>query len=200
MKSFVLLLAPAAALLLFAQTGDDKRPAPPSNAEIAKGPAPGAAKVEPQPLGESLTYTINWPTGLSLGEAKLVTTKRNTEDGPRVETDFHLDASVPGFPVMEKHHSVADAQFCSVEFTKQYTHGKRQADETMSFDQAGRKATRETKGGGKSELSTPACAKDALAYIGYVRRELAAGRLPPRQQVYYGAPYDVKVEFQGTSA
>jgi hypothetical protein len=111
-----------------------------------------------------------------------------------------LDASVPGFPVLENHHSVADGEFCSIEFTKQYTHGKHKADETMGFDQAARKATRETKNGGKSEISTPACAKDALAYIGYVRRELAAGRLPPRQQVYYGAGYDLKIDFQGTAS
>jgi hypothetical protein len=199
MKFLVFLLVPAAACLLFAQAGAGKPQLPPPNPEIAKAPAT-AARIDAQSAGESLAYTINWPTGLSLGEAHLRTTKRNTPEGPRIETAFHLDASVPGFPVLENHNSVADGEFCSTEFTKQYTHGKRKADETMKFDQAGRKATRETKGGGKSELSTPACAKDALAYIGYVRRELAAGRLPPRQQVYYGAGYDLKIDFQGTSA
>ena len=34
-----------------------------------------------QPAGESLTYTVNWPTGLSLGEAHLRTSKRNTPEG-----------------------------------------------------------------------------------------------------------------------
>jgi hypothetical protein len=193
---FVLVLA----CVLFAQAPTEKAPAPPSNPEIAKAPAAATARIESQPAGESLTYTVNWPTGLSLGEAHLRTSKRNTSEGPRVETEFHLDASVPGFPVLENHHSVADGEFCSIDFKKQYTHGKRKADETMTFDQAARKATRETKGGGKSELSTAACAKDALAYIGYVRRELGAGRLPPRQQVYYGAGYDLKIDFQGTAA
>jgi hypothetical protein len=193
MKLFAVLFVPFLAAHLFGQ-------AAPPNPEIAKAPDAGTPKIESQPSGEVLNYTINWPTGLSLGEAHLRTTKRNTADGPRIETDFQLDASVPGFPVLENHHSLADGDFCSVEFTKKYTHGKHQADETLSFDQPGRKTTRETKGGGKSELSTPACAKDALAYIGYVRRELRAGRLPPRQPVYYGAAYDLKIEFTGTSS
>ncbi len=198
MRLSAFLIAPAAVLVLFGQAPTDKAPPKPSSPEAAKNPAP--PKAEAQPAGESLNYTINWPTGLSLGEAHLSTVKRNTSEGTRVETDFHLDASVPGFPVLEKHHSIADGEFCSIEFTKQYTHGKRKADETETFDQSARKATRETKAGGKSEISTPACAKDALAYIGYIRRELAAGRLPPRQQVYYGAAYDLKVDFQGTAA
>ena len=168
--------------------------------KTAAAKIPPAAKTEPQATSEVLNYTINWPTGLSLGEAKLNTARHTTPDGPRVETSFHLDASVPGFPVLEDHRSTSDGEFCSVEFTKQYTHGRHKADETLNFDQSARKATRETKGGGKSELNTPPCAKDALSYLGYIRRELAAGRLPPHQPVYYGAAYDVKVEFTGTTA
>src|SRR3974390_1604540 len=98
---------------------------------LAAGAAPPQSAA---PASEGLSYTINWPTGLSLGEARLRTTRRVTPDGPRVETDFQLDASVPGFPVLENHHSLADGDFCSVEFTKKYTHGKHQADETLSFD------------------------------------------------------------------
>jgi Protein of unknown function (DUF3108) len=177
---------------------DSAKPTPPAVPAAAKEKAPDPPKKEPEKSGEVLNYSVNWPTGLSLGEARLNTTRTGAGDAARIETDFHLDASVPGFPVLENHHSVADSQFCSVEFKKQYTHGKRKADETEKFNQADRTAERETKdGGGKSTLSIPACAKDALAYIGFVRRELGAGRLPPRQQVYYGAPYDVKVEFTG---
>ncbi len=177
----------------------DQVPAQNAPAKIAAAAKmPAAPKSELRLSSEVLNYTINWPTGLSLGEARLRTTRRTTADGPRVETDFHLDASVPGFPVLEDHRSVADGEFCSIDFTKQYTHGKHKADETLSFDQSARKATRETKGGGKGELNTPPCAKDVLSYIGYIRRELGAGRLPPRQSVYYGAAYDLKVEFTGT--
>jgi Protein of unknown function (DUF3108) len=203
MNSFLaaLLLLLMAADTVPAQNAPAKAAAPAAeskSAAVAK--VQPAEKNEPQPSSEVLNYTIAWPTGLSLGEAKLRTTRRTTPDGPRVETEFHLDASVPGFPVLEDHHSVADGEFCSMDFTKQYTHGRHKADETMSFDQSARKATRETKGGGKSELNTPPCAKDALSYIGYIRRELGAGRLPPHQSVYYGAAYDVKVEFTGTTA
>lgn len=179
-----------------------QQPPPPAEApaqQQAKSAAP-APKSDPTPSGETLHYSINWPTGLSLGEARLQTTKRTTEDGARVETSFHLDASVPGFPVVEDHRSVADGEFCSIEFDKQYTHGSRKADETTTFDQREHQATRETKGGGKSDLSTPSCAKDALAYVGYIRRELGAGRLPPNQPVYFGAAYNLRVEFTGTQS
>ena len=96
-------------------------------------------------------YTINWPTGLSLGEAKLTDSEvKTTEAGERWTTEFSLDASVPGFPVMEHARSTADAEFCSLELEKQYTHGKRKADEKTTFDQQKGTATRETKDGGKA--------------------------------------------------
>ena len=172
-------------------------PRPPAPAG-AKTAAPAVAKA-PSAGGETLNYSVNWPTGLSLGEARLQTVRRDTPEGVRWSTTFHLDASVPGFPVIEDHKSTADSSFCSIEFEKKYTHGKRQADEKLTFDQSAKHAVRETAGGGgRSEVDTPACAKDALAYIGYIRQEIAAGRLPPQQPVYYGAAYQLRVEFSGT--
>ena len=41
------------------------------------------------------------------------------------------------------------------------------------------------------------CAKDALTFIYFLRRELAAGRLPQQQKVYYGGAYAVSVKFVG---
>ncbi len=191
--------------ILFAVALAIQQTAPPPVAAPARQPAPAAEKpaaapaAKTDPSAETLNYTVNWPTGLSLGEARLQTTRLETKEGVRWTSSFHLDASVPGFPVLEDHRSVADASFCSSEFDKKYTHGKRKADEKMTFDQAARQTVRETLGGGgKSQISTPACAKDALAYIGYLRHELAAGRLPPQQTVYYGAGYQLKVEFAGT--
>ncbi len=154
-----------------------------------KKPVPSAP-----PVSEQLTYAINWPTGLSLGEARLNTSR----DGDKWSTEFVLDASVPGFAVMERAKSSSDAEFCSSELEKQYTHGKRKAEETTSFDQQKGKAKRETKGGGNSDLSINACSKDALAYLDYLRRELSQGRLPPHQTVYFGAPYRISVQFAGT--
>jgi hypothetical protein len=166
----------------------------------AADPPPAAKPAAAKPVPpEALSYVINWPTGLSLGEARLTTVRRDTEDGPRIETTFHLDASVPGFPVIEDHRSMATGPgFCSVEFDKKYTHGKRTADETLKFDQQATKVTRETKDGGTSDIPASSCAKDALAFIGFIRSELAAGRLPAPQSVYYGAGYQVRLVFGGT--
>jgi len=200
MRLFLLLLVTAVVSATATARAEDPPPRPPAVSAAKPGPRsdPASAKAPAFPADETLTYTINWPTGLSLGEARLRTVRRNTPEGPRVETAFHLDASVPGFPVLEDHRSIATGDFCSVEFDKKYSHGKRKADEKMMFDQQNHTATRETKDGGKSDLSTPTCAKDALAYLGYIRTELSNGRLPPHQPVYYGAAYELRVEFTGT--
>ena len=59
-------------------------------------------------------------------------------------------------------------------------------------------ATRQTKaGGGKSELQIPSCAKDALAYLYFARRELMQGRLPAAQAVYVGGAYQLRLEYGG---
>jgi hypothetical protein len=161
-------------------------------------PAFGDTKPAGGPTNEDLTYAINWPTGLSLGEAHLRTARKATESGERWETEFTIDAAVPGFQVLDRVRSIADGEFCSIELSKSYTHGKRKAEETTHFDQQANRATRETKDGGKSEFSTSNCARDALDYVQYLRRELSQGRLPPHQTVYYGAAYNVSVQFTGT--
>ena len=109
-----------------------------------------------------------------------------------------LGASIPGFEVVDRYRSLATASLCSVEFEKNSIHGKKVTHEVMTFDQAASTATRQTlAGGGKSQLETSACAKDALAFLDYLRREVAAGRLPPTQTVYFGGPYQVRLESAG---
>ena len=93
--------------------------------------------------------------------------------------------------------SESSPAFCSDEFEKQIQHGSRKADEKTTFSSDGT-AKRETKGGGHTDLSTPSCAKDALTYLFFVRKELSEGRLPQEQTVYFGAPYKVKLDFSGT--
>jgi hypothetical protein len=163
-----------------------------SGAETA-APADGSA-----PAAEQLTYNVNWPTGLSLGEARLRTTRAKSESGERVETDFSIDAAIPGFQVLDRYHAVADSNLCSTELSKSYKHGKRSAEETTQFDQSNKVATRQTKDGGKSEIAIQSCAKDALTYLQYLRNELNQGRLPPHQVVLFGAEYRVSVQFAGT--
>jgi hypothetical protein len=149
---------------------------------------------------EQLHYSINWPSGLSLGEAMLkgAREKPTPKSAERYDFEFSLDAGIPGFNVTDRYRSAASKDFCSLEFDKLLSHGKKKADEKTTFDPDKNTATRETKDGGKSDVSTTACAKDALDFLYFVRHELAQGRLPPRQQVYFGAPYEVRLEFAGT--
>jgi len=107
---------------------------------------------------------------------------------------------VPGFQVLDTYHAVADQDYCSAELDKTYKHGKRSAQETTTVDTSKQIATRETKGGGKTEIHIATCAKDALTYLQYVRRELSQGRLPPHQTVLFGAEYRVSVQFAGTQS
>jgi hypothetical protein len=148
---------------------------------------------------EQLRYSINWPSGLSLGEAQLESSrdKGAADVAPRQHLEFDLDASVPGFSVTDRYHSEASSDFCSVEFQRTATHGQRKSDEKTTFDQNGT-ATRETTGGGKSEMKTSSCGRDALAFLYFVRRELSQGRVPAPQTVYFGAAYQVRLAFAGT--
>jgi hypothetical protein len=151
---------------------------------------------------EQLRYSINWPSGLSLGEAQLGSARQKTEAdaAPRLHLTFDLDAGVPGFPVSDRYRSEASNEYCSVEFQRTATHGPKKTDEKETFDQQAGTATRQTKDGGKSELKTPSCGRDALAFLYFVRRELSQGRMPPTQTVFFGAPYEVKLAFAGTQS
>ena len=75
---------------------------------------------------EHLRYTVNWPSGLSLGEGNLSASRSTAaQDSPsRLDLAFNLDAGVPGFSVSDQYHSEASADFCSVEFQKKLSHGK----------------------------------------------------------------------------
>ena len=107
---------------------------------------------------------------------------------------------MPGFTVTDRYRSDASADFCSVEFQRTSSHGPKKSDEKTTFDQPAGTATRQTNGGGKSELKTPSCGKDALAFLYYVRRELSQGRMPAPQTVFFGAAYEVRLAFAGTQS
>ncbi len=159
--------------------------------------APASSPVVPN---EQLRYTINWPSGLSLGEAELSasSTAAANGSGPSLHFRFDLDAAVPGFSVTDRYRSEASGDFCSVEFQKTATHGKKKTDEKTTFDSHSGTATRETAGGGKSQIDAPSCARDALDMLYYVRHELAQGRIPPSQTFYFGSAYELQVAFAGT--
>ena len=80
------------------------------------------------------------------------------------------------------------------------THGSRKTAEKSTFDGAKGMLTRETSKGGKSESSIGACAKDALAFLFFARKELTQGRVPGPETVYFGSPYRVKLQYAGTES
>jgi hypothetical protein len=143
---------------------------------------------------ESLRYSINWASGLSLGEATL----RADKGKEGWDFEVSMDASIPGFALRDDYHSNATPDLCSIELDKTFTHGSKKADEKITFDQQNHIATRQTQnGGGKTDLSISTCAKDALTFMQFARSELAQGRLAPQQSVVFGAPYNVRIEYTG---
>jgi hypothetical protein len=143
---------------------------------------------------ESLRYSINWASGLSLGEATL------RADKGKEAWDFEvtMDASIPGFALRDDYRSASTVDLCSLELDKSFTHGTKKADEKITFDQQNHTATRQTQnGGGKTDLSISSCAKDALTFMQFARSELAQGRLAPQQSVDFGSLYNVRVEYTG---
>jgi len=151
---------------------------------------------------EQLHYNINWPSGLSLGEAALSASGSKTApDAPqRLHLQFDVDAGVPGFSVTDRYRSEAAGEFCSAEFARTIAHGRKKTDEKTTFDPHNGSAIRETAGGGRSELKAESCSRDALAFLYYVRRELSEGRMPTPQTIFLGSPYDVRLEFHGTES
>jgi len=145
--------------------------------------------------GESLDYTVNWPTGLTLGEAHL----RAAKTGDRWQFDFSLDAAVPGFTFSDRYHSLASAELCSLEFDKDARHGQRIDKEKTLFDYHAGSATRTTlaQGGGHTDIDINNCAYDGLDYVFYARRELAQGRVPPQETVLFGAAYSARLVYTG---
>lgn len=147
---------------------------------------------------ESLHYSINWPSGLSLGEATLTSSRSAEKTGGHWDFTLDIDASVPGFVIRDHYESTAGKDLCAINFEKKYTHGKHKAEERITFDQDKHTASRETVGGGTTDISLGTCARDALSFIQFARMELAQGRLAPQQPVYLGAAYDVHLEYTGT--
>jgi hypothetical protein len=143
---------------------------------------------------ETLNYSINWPSGLNLGEAHLQA--KHTETG--WSFGMAVDASVPGYAVKDDYTAHANPDFCSTEFARQVLHGARKGSETETVDRSHETVTRVTgNGGGASESAVPDCIKDALTLLFYTRRELGQGRVPPAQQLLFGGLYQVSLEYTG---
>ncbi len=144
---------------------------------------------------EALRYSINWPTGVSLGEAQLSA----SSSAAHMHFSFDLDAGAPAFTVSDRFSSDASGSFCSSEFEKSTSHGSKKINEKETFDS---KAGTVTRGSValQSEGSASTCTKDALTFLYFVRQELSQGRLPTDETVYFGAPYQVRLNSAGTES
>jgi hypothetical protein len=144
---------------------------------------------------EALRYSINWPTGVSLGEAQLSA----SSSGGHMQFSFNVDAGAPAFTVSDRFRSDASGTFCSSEFQKSTSHGSKRTDEKETFDSKTGAVTRGS-GTGQTELSGSPCSKDALTFLYFVRQELSQGRIPQDETVYFGAPYEVRLSSAGTES
>src|SRR5258708_236092 len=143
---------------------------------------------------ETLRYRVNWPSGVSLGEGRM---QARRIEGGRWQFELSLDASVPGITVTDRYRSVATPELCSVEFERESVHGSRKSHETVTFAQDKSTAHRTTSGGGSSDFSVPACARDALAFLYFTRWEMGQGRVPPAGKIIFGGPYDIRLQYTG---
>ena len=112
---------------------------------------------------EQLRYNINWPSGLSLGEAQLRATIARNRHVPMRQAGCISNSTwtprFPDFSVTDRYRSEASPEFCSGEFQRTTTHGPKKTDEKTTFDQQHGTATRETAGGGKIGAEGPPAAR-----------------------------------------
>ncbi|SPE33437.1 conserved exported hypothetical protein [Candidatus Sulfopaludibacter sp. SbA3] len=148
---------------------------------------------------ESLRYSMNWQSGLSVGDGSL--TAHKTESGWNFEAT--VNAGVPGFAVNDTIHSSSTQSLCSTQLDREFNHANKKTHERTTFDQKAGSAERTTlfpDGGakpGKSTFDIPSCARDALTFLYYARVELGQGRMVPPQRVFFGSGYDVKMDYTG---
>jgi hypothetical protein len=159
------------------------------------------ARAETPPLtgfpfqDETLRYRVAWASGVGLGEGRM---KAHRIEGGGWEFELTLEATVPGVTVQDRYLSRATADLCSVNFERESVHGAKKSHETVTFAQDSRTAHRTTSsGGGSTDYSVPACARDALTYLYFTRREMGQGRVPPAGKIVYGGPYDIRLEYPG---
>ncbi len=145
---------------------------------------------------ESLKYAIEYTSGLSLGDASFNAT--HTASGWDLEGS--VNAAVPGFAIDDRVRASADNNLCSTEFTRDLNQGSKKTREKTTFDEKtgkGHRVTTLPQDGGDTTFTIPSCARDALTYIYYGRRELGQGRVPHAQDIYFGGAYSAKMDYAG---
>jgi hypothetical protein len=158
--------------------------------------APAAAQTGFPFQDEGLHYTVNWPSGLSLGDATL--SAHHTANG--WDFEIGLDAAVPGFAIQDKFKASTTVGLCSTGLSRDISQGGKKVKEKTAFDQdkgTAHRATEYPADGGTSDFNISPCARDAIAYVYFGRKELGQGRVPPAQQIYFGSAYAVRMEYTG---
>ena len=165
-----------------------------SCAPLSAQPKPAAPVLKGFPFtNESLSYTVNWPSGLNLGEGHM----NAVRDGDKWRLELGIDAGVPGFAVRDTYRSMANGDLCSQSLNKDESHGTKKIQETIAIDRATHIASRTLTGGAISKTPVPDCIHDALSFLYYARRELGQGRVPATQQIDFGALYEARLEYTG---
>ena len=89
-------------------------------------------------------------------------------------------------------------RFVRFELEKDAVHGGKRVQETVEFDQQNHTASRKTKNGGDSEFDVPPCVKDGLTFLYMLRSEIGRGRIPPPDDLNFGAQYQVTMTYAET--
>lgn len=161
-----------------------------------------AAQPAPAPTGfpwqnESLHYTMNWQSGLAVGDVYFSARKT---DGGGWDFEVRGNAGVPGFAVTDRYLSSTSSDLCSISLDRGTDHGGKKGREKTTFDQKagnGQRVTVFPEDGGKSDFFIGTCARDAVAYSYYAREELGQGRVPASAQIYLGSAYNVNMVYAG---
>src|SRR2546425_11370645 len=93
--------------LLLASIASAQNPSAPVRTPSSR--APVTANATPWARGEVLNYSVNWPSGLSLGEANF----KAGGGEPGWQFEFNIEAGLPGLEIRDHYRSSASAQFCS---------------------------------------------------------------------------------------
>jgi len=147
---------------------------------------------------ETLRYNVNWPSGLSLGEAVLTTDNLDSSATHR-KFQLNLDASIPGFAVVDEIISLTKPDYCAIQLDTKTKHGAKQRQERTLFKPEEGFAERKTVNGGTTKLPLNGCGRDALGFIYYLRNELKQGRIPGTQTIFFGATYQLSFKYAGAS-
>ena len=146
---------------------------------------------------ETLHYSVNWPSGLSMGDANLTAHR----SGKGWDFDMTLDAGIPGYRVTDHFRSSVNLDLCALEFDRDTRHGTRKAADKSTFDYDTGMVHRAPESGVPTDLPIAShCVYDALGFVYAVRRELGQGRVMPSTQVFYGSPYSIRLEYAGAQS